>query len=98
MKEFLEYFEYARAYIFIALAVIVITFILHLLFSKYKIVKYIPGIILLPIGIYGLLGVSSSKELNEGVSKLMIFIIGLGGGTIGLLTALMLGVFSKERK
>lgn len=98
MKEFLEYFEYARVYIVIALGVIAITFILHFLFTKYKYVKYVPGIILIPIGLYGLTGISSSTELLEGVGKFMIFIIGIGGGSIGLLTALMIGVFYKDKK
>ncbi len=97
MKEFLEYFEYARAYIFIALGIMIVTLILHLLFKKHKYVKYIPGIVLLPIGLYGLFGIASAEDLIKGISKFMIFIIGVGGGFVGLLTALMLGGYSKDK-
>lgn len=98
MSEFLEYFEYARAYIFISLGIIALTFIIHFLFKKYKIAKYVPGLILIPIGLFGVIRLFSASNLLDGVTSLMIFIIGIGGGLVGLLTGLIIGIYTKEVK
>lgn len=96
MKEFLEYFEYARSYIFICLGIIALTFIIHFLFRKYKVAKYMPGLILIPIGLFGLLRLVSAGDLLDGIGSLMIFIIGIGGGIVGLLTGLIIGIYTKK--
>jgi|SRR5699024_7398903 len=96
MEELFEYFDYAKVFIYISLGIIVITFIIDFFFKEHNFARYIPGLILIGIGIYGLLRAIRSTNQLDGVNSMMLFVIGVGGGLIGLLTGLAIGILKKE--
>lgn len=96
MKELFEYLDYAKVFIYISLGIIMITFIINFFFKKYNFARYIPGLILIGIGIYGLLRVIRSTNQLDGVNSMMLFVIGVGGGIVGLLTGLAIGILRKQ--
>ena len=52
LEELLEYFGNAKMIIYVSLALMAITLITHLLFKKIRIIKYLPGLIVVGIGAY----------------------------------------------
>lgn len=98
MEEFLLHLEYVKLIGYVAVFSIVITFITYLIFKKYRLVKYIPGTIFLALGLYSIYTINSDLSSPEGLNKIVVFLIGFGGGIVSLLTGLILGVYNKEKK
>lgn len=98
MDEFLLHLEYVKLIGYVAIFSIVITFITYLIFKKYRLVKYIPGTILITFGLYSIYTIKGDLISPEGLNKIIFFLIGFGGGIISLLTGLILGVYNKEKK
>lgn len=98
LKELTVHLEYGKILIYISLAGIVFTYIMHLLFRKYGLVKYIPGLLLVSFGLYSLFNIDTSIVNVEGVNDLLMFVLGVGSGTIALLFGLILGIYNKEKK
>ncbi len=99
MDEFLDHLEYAKLFGYISLASIIITYITHRIFRKTnRGIKYLPGILLISIGVYNLYTVGNDLTRSAGISNLVLFMIGVGTGLIGLLFGLILGIYNKEKK
>lgn len=99
LKELLEYASDSMIIFYASLAAILLTIIIHFLFRKYsRFPKYIPGLIMIVIGISSLFTVLDSIVEAESLDQLMNFIIFLVGGFVGVFSALILGVYDKPRK
>ncbi len=99
MEEFLGHLEYAQLLGYASLAAIIITYITHRLFRRTnRAIKYLPGLLLIIIGVYNLYIVGNDLTRTAGISNLVLFILGVGSGFTGLLFGLILGVYNKEKK
>lgn len=99
LKELLGYASDSTIIIYASLAAILLTIIIHLLFRKYsRFLKYIPGTIMLIIGIFSLYKVLDSLVEAESLDELMNFISFVVSGLVGIFSALILGVYDKPRK
>lgn len=98
MKELLVHFEFAKILGGFAFASIIITSLTYLIFRKNRIIKYIPGLILIMIGIYNLFYVGEQSSTLEGVNRLLIVITTMISGFICLSTGLIIGIFTKGRE
>ncbi|HLS54407.1 MAG TPA: hypothetical protein VK031_10555 [Tissierellaceae bacterium] len=96
MREFLEYMDYAKIFIYISIGTMILTFISQHFLKRYKNAKYIPGLILLGIGFYGLISLIRATTVAKGISSLMIFVVGIGSGIIGLLTGLIINIYKRD--
>ena len=99
MGEFLEHLEYTKLFGYVSLASIIITYITHRMFLETnRGIKYLPGILIIGIGVYNLYTVGNDLTRAAGISNLVLFVIGVGTGFIGLLFGLILGIYNKEKK
>lgn len=95
MDELLNYLEYAKLLIYFSLGIMVITYIVYRIFNDKNWAKYIPGLIVISIGIFTLFTLGSSFSLFKGIKDMVIILISLGSGMMGLFFALILGVYNK---
>lgn len=99
LKELLGYASDSTIIIYASLAAILLTIIIHFLFRKYsRFLKYIPGTIMLIIGVFSLYKVLDSLVEAESLDELMNFITFVVSGFVGIFSALILGVYDKPRK
>lgn len=98
MEELMVHMEFARILGGFALGSILITSITYLIFKKNRIIKYVPGLILIIIGIYNLSYVGQQSSTIEGVNRLLIVLTTMISGFIGLSTGLVIGIFIKGRE
>ncbi|WP_422485286.1 hypothetical protein [Gudongella sp. DL1XJH-153] len=98
LAELAGYYDDSRMIIYITLAVIAITLLTHLIFKKVKIMKYLPGLIVLGIGLFNLYSVKDNLTSDESLINLLLFIIGTVAGLVGMLFALIVGIYSKPVK
>lgn len=99
MAELMEYLDYTKIFLLISLAGIVLTYIFHLLFRGFtSLAKYIPGFIMAGFGLYSLFSININEINTNGINNLLLFVIGVGGGILGLLFGLILGIYNKEKK
>ncbi len=98
MKEVLQHLEYGKILIYFSLAAIILTYLTHLIFKKYKFVKYIPGFIFMFAGLYFLYDVGTDFTTSDSLDGILFFMVGFIAGIIGMLSALIIGIFNKEKK
>ncbi|MBL7575262.1 hypothetical protein SAMN00017477_0763 [Peptoniphilus asaccharolyticus DSM 20463] len=71
---------------------IAVTIVLSIVAKRLKFAKYLPGIVLITIGIFVLFSVISDLFNPENVDALAVFLIGCSSGVISLLVALIFGI------
>lgn len=98
MAELKLHLDNGKLLIYISLITMLATFITHLIFKKYRLMKYIPGFILFIIGIYNFYIVSSELTSSESLNNILMFLIGVIAGFIGLFSGLIIGIYNKPRK
>lgn len=99
LNELLLYKDDSMVMIYMSLAAIVLTSITHFIFRKHnRFMKYLPGIILTGIGIYYLYSVLGNLVDTESLAEIMSFVTFVVSGFIGILVALILGIYEKPRK
>ncbi|MCQ4924223.1 hypothetical protein NE686_14065 [Tissierella carlieri] len=98
MEELIIHLEFAKILGAFALGAIVITFITYLISKKNRTIKYIPGFILILIGIYNLFYVGADSPTLEDVNRLLVVVTTMIAGFIGLSTGLIIGIFKKGRE
>lgn len=98
LEELAGYFEDARMIVYVSLAVAAITLLTHLIFRKIRIMKYLPGLMVLLIGLYNFYVVKDVLAADESMSNLLLFIIGVSAGLTGMLFALIIGIYTKPVK
>lgn len=98
LEEMFGYLEYGKSLVFIFIAAIVITLLLHNFFNRQRWLKYMPGLAMMAFGLYSLsqIDISSNTFLED--NTLTGFVTGVAGGLATLLFGLILGVFSKPKK
>lgn len=99
LNELLLYKDDSIVMIYMSVAAMILTTITHFIFRKQnRFMKYLPGIILIGIGIYYLYSVLGSLVDIESLAEIMSFVTFVVSGFIGILIALMLGIYEKPRK
>ncbi|WBW49240.1 cytochrome C biosynthesis protein [Peptoniphilus equinus] len=87
--------EYMALSLFAILIAIIVTLILATISKQLKFVKYIPGIVLIFIGVFVLFSVIGDLFNPAHVNSIAIFMIGCASGVVSLLVALIVGIIQK---
>ena len=98
MEELIKHLDNGKTLGYVSLAAVAITIIAHLIFKKYRYVKYLPGLIITGIGLNSLYKVMNNLTANESINSLLMFLMGFLGGFVALSTALIIGIYEKPRK
>ncbi|WP_353096469.1 hypothetical protein [Tissierella praeacuta] len=98
MKELIVHLEFAKILGVFILGAIIITSVTYLIFRKNRFIKYIPGFILMIIGIYNLFYIGKDSFTLDGVNRLFIIMITMVAGFVGVSTGLVIGIFKKGRE
>lgn len=100
-KEILRLFGAHSSYVILTLGVIlfgiVLTFIVNFAAGQLKFAKYIPGLILVFIGIFSLFLVINRLFETSSLDNLIVFVTGVSAGVVSLIFALMIGIASSDR-
>lgn len=101
MEELKVHLEFGKIIAAVCLMAIIITILIYFIFRKerkYRLLKYIPGLILVGIGLFNLfyLGIDL-PGINE-FNKVLIIVISLVSGFISLFTGLIIGIINKGKK
>ncbi|WP_455256902.1 cytochrome C biosynthesis protein [Peptoniphilus asaccharolyticus] len=84
--------EFILLSIYAIIIAIAVTIVLSIVAKRLKFAKYLPGIVLITIGIFVLFSVISDLFNPENVDALAVFLIGCSSGVISLLVALIFGI------
>lgn len=98
MEELIVHLEFAKILGVFSLGAMIITFITFLISKNNRVIKYIPGFILILIGIYNLFYVGIDSSNLDGFNRLLVVITTMIAGFIGLSTGLIIGIFRKGRE
>lgn len=98
MGEFIVHLEFAKILGIAAIIAIIFTLIMYLVFRNNRVVKYIPGLIFIVIGLYNLFYLGKESSTVEGVNRVLIILVAMVAGFIGLSTGLIIGIFKKGRE
>jgi hypothetical protein len=98
MERFTEHMEFAKILGIVVVGVIVFTVITHFIFKKSRVIRYIPGLICLLIGLYNLFYMGEEVSTLDGVNRLLIITISMISGFVGISTGLIIGVFRKGKE
>ena len=98
MAELKLHLDNGKLLIYISLLTMLATIITQIIFRKYRVMKYVPGLILLIVGAYNLYMVSDTLTSSESIKNILMFMVGLVAGFVGLFTGLIIGIYNKPRK
>jgi hypothetical protein len=101
MDDLIVHLEFAKVLGLVALIAILITVLVYYIFRKqrkYRLLKYIPGLILILIGIYNLINLGIDLPGINEFNKVLVIVISGVGGVIALSTGLIIGIINKGRK
>ena len=98
MEELAIHLGYAKILGGVSLISIFLTTVIYLVFKGNRYMKYLPGIILLIIGLYNLYSLVTSSDYSDGVTRLLMATMGIVTGIVGLSTGLIIGVYIKGRE
>lgn len=90
--------QYMTMAIYAIVVAIVITFVVNFVAKKLTFIKYLPGIILVFIGIFSLFSVINNLFDASSLDNLVVFLIGVSSGLISLLFALIIGIINNDRE
>ena len=93
-----SYFKDSNILIYVSLALMAITLLTHFIFKKIRVIKYLPGLIVVIIGIYNFYEVMNNITAMSSLPNLLLFIVGVVSGLVGLLFALIIEIFVKPVK
>ena len=101
MDDLVVHLEFAKILGLVALISVLITVLVYYIFRKqrkYRLLKYIPGFLMVLIGIYNLINLGIDLPGINEFNKVLIIVISLVGGLIALSTGLIIGIVNKGRK
>jgi hypothetical protein len=98
MLELAGYFDNARFMLTATAGVALMTLVAFLIFRKLRFVKYLPGLIVLFMGVHNFYSVMHVLTAESSLEVLLMAIIGVVAGLVGLLFALILGIIAKPVK
>lgn len=90
--------EYLKMILFAVFAIMLIVFAVHYFTEKLRFPKYLPGLVVLVVGIIMLVGLIPNLVVKEYLGNIVIACITIGVGVIGLCFGLILGVIFKSKK
>ncbi len=97
----LELFEghtqYMMLAIYIMIGAIALTFIINFISGRLSFLKYIPGLILILVGIFSLFSVINALFDPKSLDNIIIFVIAVGSGLVSVTFAAILGTFKIRR-
>ncbi|OLS02540.1 hypothetical protein [Tissierella creatinophila] len=97
MKDLLDHLEYAKLFMIISVGMVALTYLAHIIFTKKKMAKYMPGIVSIIIGIYALLTINGRIIFLDDINNFTVFVMGVAVGLIGISVALIISVFNKGK-
>lgn len=98
LLELAEYFDNAGLMVGVTVGVMAITLVTYLLFKRIRVLKYLPGFIVLLIGLYNLNSVLDVLTAESSLPVLLLAVIGVVAGLVGMLFALIIGIIAKPVK
>jgi hypothetical protein len=96
--ELAEYFDNASLMMWVTAGVMALTLVTYFLFKKIRILKYLPGFVVLLIGLYNLNSVLDVLTAESSLPVLLLAVIGVVAGLVGMLFALVIGIIAKPVK
>lgn len=91
--------EFSKILLIVSFIAALITIMVYYLFRKerkYRLVKYIPGLILFLIGLVSFFSLGMSLPGVEEFNKVLIIVMTLVAGFIAMSTGLIIGIIKKE--
>lgn len=98
LKGHLEFGKILAMVCFIAILITVLIYFVFKKDSKYRLVKYIPGAILVGIGAFNLFNLGIDLPGISEFNKVLIIVISMVAGFISLSTGLIIGIINKGRR
>ncbi|WFA09420.1 cytochrome C biosynthesis protein [Tissierella sp. Yu-01] len=98
MDDLLKHLDNWEIILYVSLACIGLTILAGLVFKKHRYVKYIPGLLFIVIGIFNLYTVLGALTETQSINNISLFILLVAGGVIGLLMALIIGIYRKPTR
>lgn len=89
--------QYIMFVIIASIVGIVLTFLINMTSRKLKFIKYIPGLLLIFIGMFSLIIVLNSLFDRESLNNIIISLIALTSGACSLIFGLCIGIYNKDR-
>ncbi|WP_138159203.1 cytochrome C biosynthesis protein [Peptoniphilus catoniae] len=96
MEAVLKNDEYIKISLYAIVASVLFTFIVGFAARRLKFAKYIPGLILICIGMFSFFTVVDDLFNPDNIETLVIFIISCASGIISLLFALIMGIVQND--
>lgn len=100
MKSLLELFsgnnEYFVVCLYVIVAAVIVTFVVNFVARNLKFIKYIPGLLLITIGMFSLFSVINDLFNPDNLNNIVFFVAGCSSGVISLLFALIIGIFQND--
>jgi len=99
VDDLIVHLEFAKILGLVAVISILLTSIVYIIFRKqpkYRLLKYIPGLIFILIGIYNIVNLGIELPGVNEFDKVLIIVISIVGGCISLFTGLIIGVIMKD--
>ncbi|KXO17241.1 cytochrome C biosynthesis protein [Peptoniphilus sp. GNH] len=98
MSKVLEMFKGHTTYmmigVYVIVAALIITFAINIISGKLRFTKYLPGLILIFIGVFTLFTVINALFDQESIPQLVVAVIGISSGLVSLLFAMILGILT----
>ncbi len=98
MGELMAYTDNTKILLYATLGAVIITFIFYLIFKEYRFVKYLPGSIIVLLALYNLLLIFDSITEKSSLKNLELFLILAVSGFSSIFFALLIGIYTKQRK
>lgn len=101
MSEFAVHLEFAKILALVSFIGIFLTGIVYYIFKdkeEYRLLKYIPGLIFILIGLINLAIIGISIPGVDEFNKVLIIVMSMVGGFVAWLTGLIIGVITKTKK
>lgn len=101
MDELRVHLEFAKILALVVVISILLTIIVYFIFRKnikYRLARYIPGLLLLLIGLYNIMNLGIELPAITEFNKVLIIVISMIGSFISFSTGLIIGIVNKQKK
>lgn len=89
--------EYMLLSLIVILVAMVITFMVNFVAKRLRFAKYVPGLLLIFIGMFSLFMVINDLFAKSSLDNLLIALICISSGLIALLFGLIIGIATKRK-
>lgn len=101
MKELVVHLAFGKVLAFVSLVAIIMTGIMYYLSKnqkKYRLIKYVPGLIFILIGVINLIRLGIKIPGVDEFDSVLSIVMALVGGFVALFSALIIGIITKKEK